>query len=248
MNLFKKAAIALIFVLFIAFSLIPIASANSAAPPALTIIVDFPPKDLSLSIRFDDGSTVEADLRIGNQRTGTAFYRFYHGFPTSAKPSQNGGTLVAQSNEINLEYPLPPNIFSTSNNLITLNMKTGTVTEGQPLSRSVLLISMRVSLTLLIEGLIFLAFGYRKRASWITFFIVNLITQGILNIILNIPFAPDFGLAILILCEVLVFVAEALSFSQILKEHTGGRAVAYALTANFASLILGGLLITYLPA
>ena len=36
-------------------------------------------------------------------------------------------------------------------------------------------------MTLLIEGALFFAFGFRKKLSWVLFIIINLITQGLLN-------------------------------------------------------------------
>jgi lysylphosphatidylglycerol synthetase-like protein (DUF2156 family) len=94
----------------------------------------------------------------------------------------------------------------------------------------------------------FLIFGFRDKRSWITFLIMNLLTQGILNVILNeaSPFA-SYLIFNLIFMEFFVFIAEIIGILVLIKEHGRFRRVSYTLVANLASLVLGGYLITALP-
>jgi hypothetical protein len=116
------------------------------------------------------------------------------------------------------------------------------------LSRSILLVSMRIILTLAIEAIIFRLFGFRNKKSWIAFLIINLITQGALNIWLN-GFAPlaSYLVFTLIFGEILVFIAEIIAFSALIKEHRRWRILLYVITANLLSLFAGGYMITVLP-
>lgn len=176
-----------------------------------------------------------------------SYYRFFYGMVASANPSLEGATLIVQSSENNFECLLPESSFSQYNNLLTLNVENQSITEGQSPARLFLLISMRVILTLIIEGLIFFAFRYRNKMNWIAFIVINLITQGILNALLTGPNLGSYWIFGFVFYEIIIFIAEIIAFALILKGHKKSRAVVYALTANFASLILGGVLISYLP-
>jgi hypothetical protein len=109
-------------------------------------------------------------------------------------------------------------------------------------------VSLRVVLTLLIEGLLFYLFGFRRKSSWIAFLVINLLTQGVLNIQLNnaVPFT-GYLIFNLIFMELVVLLVEMISFLSYVKEHGKLRRAAYAFIANLASLVLGGWLITVLP-
>ncbi len=70
-------------------------------------------------------------------------------------------------------------------NLYTLDYESKTLTEGTSSSRAWIYALVRLLLTLIIEALIFFFFGFRKGKSWTLFIIINLVTQGVLNIWLN---------------------------------------------------------------
>jgi hypothetical protein len=246
MGRLKKLTVYFISILLITLTLAPTAFANSAEPPNLTVIVSFPDNDLTLSIRFADGNITDAVQLQKEQKAWEAYYRFY-GMGASTGPSLEGATLIVHSSQKSFECSLPSSALSQYNNLITLNIENESIIEGQPLARSMLLVSMRVILTLLIEGLIFFAFEYRKKTSWIVFVVINLLTQGALNIALNGPNLGSYWIFGFALYEIIIFIVEAVAFALILKEYKKSRAIIYTLAANLASLILGGALISYLP-
>jgi len=255
-----KAAVALLIVLvafLITFTFVPAAYANSAEPPTLTAVVSFPPDDLELSIRFADGSTSHAFKLQKEQKAWETYFRFFRWmteqpetFPDTfleEGPLLTGAVLVVQSSEVNFETPLPESVLGQYNTLLTLDLASQSLTEGQSAARVPLLVSMRVILTLLVEGLIFLAFGYRTLRSWITFVAVNLVTQGALNLLFIGPDMGSYMILGLVFVEFFVLLVEMLVFVLLLKEHKKSRAVVYALVANIASLILGGVLLSFLP-
>ena len=103
---------------------------------------------------------------------------------------------------------------------------------------------LRVILTILIELLAGLLFGYRKKREILVIVCTNIVTQGLLNLALAI-LSYEGGLLtwiiILPILEVIVFALEAVIYAFLLKseEKGRGRAVLYALAANILSFGLG---------
>lgn len=97
--------------------------------------------------------------------------------------------------------------------------------------------------TLLIEGVLLLVFGYAWRKNWKAFLAVNLATQGALAAFLSINitrYGAGFWFMLgFIPVEIIIAAVEAGLFRLLLKGHSKGRAVAYGLTANMASAVLG---------
>ena len=224
-----------------------VAQANAAEPPGLTVLVSNPPAALSVSLRLA-GSPAGASVTLREERVAwEAYYRFYyHASPRDAD-SLEGAVLQVQSSEGDFSCPLPGTAFATYNNLVTLDLRTRTLSTGQPAWRTPLLVALRVTLTLLLEGLVFLLFGYRTRRSWLAFAAVNLLTQGGLNALITGPgssayfvFGYGFG-------ELVVMAVETAAFACLLREHGRGRAALCAVAANAVSLLAGGLLLHFLP-
>ena len=223
------------------------AQANAAEPPGLTVLVSHPPASLSLSIRLA-GAPAGESVALREERVAwEAYYRFYYHTAPRDADCLEGAVLQVQSSQGDFSCPLPDRAFATYNNLITLNLQTRTLSYGQPAWRTPLLVALRVTLTLLLEGLVFLLFGYRTRRSWLLFAAVNLLTQGGLNALITGPgssayfvFAYGFG-------EMVVMAVEAAAFACLLREHGRGRAALCAVAANAASLFAGGLLLHFLP-
>lgn len=229
----------ILLTLFICFSVKLTCFANSAEPPSIIIIVSNAPDDLEINIAFED--------EIYKGRKISKVIEKYYTFYSREMQNLNDYILIVstdnESYEIKLDKPL-----EKYNNIFTLDLKSHTLTEGKLLSRSIFLVSMRIALTLAIEGIIFWIFGFKRKNSWITFLIINLITQGALNIWIN-GIIPTQGYIIfgLIFGEIFIFIAEIVAFLLFIKEHNSLRKVLYILTANFISLIAGGYIITILP-
>jgi hypothetical protein len=222
-------------------SVLPITpAANSAEPPSVIVLVNDPPGDLSIELLSGESRTAAAVRRVAWE----GYYIFYsHSIQTGAeyvlRVTANGETY-----ERRLGTPL-----RSYNNVFTLNVESGELKPGEYPFRSTLLISMRILLTLLIEGIIFRLFGFRQKRSWIVFTAVNLVTQGALNIWLSGGGFQIRSYLILglIFMEVFVLAAEMTAMPILIKEHKSGRVLIYTAAANIASLIAGGYIITYLP-
>lgn len=237
----KRKVITLLIMIFAISYFFPGTTyANSAEPPALIIILKNAPEDVSISI-LSDGFKEEGKKRKTAWETYYAFYRRDIG-------NNNEITLNVSGDGISYNQIVGKQYLTGYNSIITLDFARQSIAGGKLLSRSILLVTLRVFLTLLTEGVIFFLFGFRSKKSWITFLVMNLLTQGILNIVLNgaSPFA-SYLIFNLIFMEFFVFAAEIISVLAFISEHGRFRRISYALTANLISLILGGYLITLLP-
>lgn len=226
---------------------VTLAYGNSAEPPCFTIIVHSPPSDLSISLRLENNKQTNLVVLDKDQKAWEAYYRFFYHSGGFKNADLESATLVIQSSSKSFECSLPASTFSTYNNLLTLDLKHESITIGQSPLRIPLLVSLRVGLTLLIEGLIFFFFGYRQKASWIAFLVINLITQGGLNMLLSGPNLGYLWIFAFLLGEFIVLITEIIAFSLFVKESEKSKVIVYVIIANIMSLIIGGMLISYLP-
>lgn len=232
------------------------ALANSAEPPCVTVLVLAPPGDLELTIEFDSAQGEEPQRLSGERMLWEGYYRF-HGRWNVDPEGLTGAKLVVETGGESFALTIDPTGFARYNNLITLDVGGRQLLYGQPWWRQPLLIFLRVSLTLVLEGLVFLLFGYRQKRSWLVFLLVNLVTQLGVNLCIYCVASPTalepyaaliyLGLLLYTPMEILVLVAEAIAFPRLVKEHRKRRAVGYAFVANLFSWALGGALLAVLP-
>ncbi len=228
-------------VLLAAFYFMPvIAYANAAEPPSLIIIMKNAPEDVSVSV-------VSSNSMAEGKKSKTAWETYYT-FYKRDLGSDTDIILRVSGDVIDYEQTIGKKYLEGYNNILTLDVSAQTISAGKVLSRSILLVALRVFLTLGIEGIVFFLFGFRDKTSWLAFLLMNLLTQGILNVILNraSPFA-SYLIFNLVLMEFWVFAAEIIGVLALIKEHGRFRRVSYVLVANLASLVVGGYLITVLP-
>ena len=211
--------------------------ANSAGPPSILIIVPYAPDDLQITL-VPDG--VQAD------RTDKAFESYFTFYLVDMKAGAYTLEISTGDKSFQKTVTLYPRSYD---NTWVLNLDKGILTAGMPLSRSVMLVSLRVLATLLLEGLVFWGFGYRRKKSWIIFLVVNLLTQGILNVSLDLSSNPldSYIIFQLVLGEVMVFITEIVLFLILIDEKSASMTFLYVICANMLSLFAGGFLITALP-
>lgn len=237
----KYKTIISIYMLLILFSSLTPCLANSAEPPSILIIVSNAPDDLEISISSKDFLYKSNKV---NKKIET-YFLFYNS--EIQMRNVNDYNLKISTNKENYEIKFDKPI-KTYSNVYTLNLKSKTLTEGKNFSRSILLVTLRIILTIVIEAFVFLLFKFKNKKSYISFIIINLITQGALNIWIN-GFIPSQGYLIfaLIIGEFFVVAFEILAFLIFVKEHKKFRTILYVISANALSLIVGGFIITILP-
>ncbi len=239
----KKSIFVLILLLCTLLAAIP-AFANSAEPPGMIIIAPGIPEDAVITLEVPDGEMT--DWRV--QKTTKLWesqYRLYYHFNDG---DISRARLRVTVGEASFTVVLPEGDYQGYKTVLTLDYKNQTLTLGQEPWRQPVLTAVRILLTLLTEGLIFWLFGFRRKLSWGIFFIVNLLTQGWLNITVNsYAFASGYWVFALVAMEAVIFIGESIAFPLALSEKKPWQRVVYALTANAVSLAVGLLLIGRLP-
>jgi hypothetical protein len=245
MNKTGKRLLLVMVLCTLMISIIPIAArANSAEPPALVILINNPPDDLSIVLVSNENQTKVSVGRVA--------WEGYCVFYSRDMKTSSEYTFKVTANGEYFECTLDT-FLRQYNNVFTLDISNKKLTPGTYPFRSVLLVAIRVLLTLLLEGIIFWLFGYRQKRSWLIFFAINLVTQGALNLWLNsggilmLSLMSSYLILSLILGEFFVFAVEIITFPIFINEHKKSRILIYAFIANLISLITGGYIISVLP-
>lgn len=234
----------LLMVLLLVLSVPVTASANSAEPPGIIVIVMNAPEDVTLTMEFPGPTEDETHVRHSAAAWEQHFRFYYH----TDMENLEKAVIRVTSSEGSFTCPLPDGVNNGYNNLLTLNYTKQTLTLDQPAWRQPLYIATRVALTLLIEGILFFLFGFRAKRSWAVFLAVNLITQLWVNIFAaSHAFSGGYWALGYFGIELLILLAESILFPAATREKKKWLCVLYALAANFASLIVGGWLISNLP-
>lgn len=221
-----------VFVFTTSFS-VPV-YANSAAPPSLTIVVLNAPDEIEI---YSADGTEKAYREFS---LSDPLFRFYESgtFP-------NAIVIRAEGRETLLE--LPAENISGYDKYAVLDYKTMELSVGQPVWRAPLLIFLRVSFTLIIEGIVFILFGFRTKRDAAVFLTVNILTQAALNVIILTETNTSFLMVELIFLEIVIFIIEAAAYCFLFTEHSKGERVIFSFIANLASLFIGGAAIYLLP-
>ncbi|NLL81984.1 MAG: hypothetical protein GX231_06730 [Tissierellia bacterium] len=235
-----RKPLSVIFILFVLLMNIGnISYGNAAEPPSLMIIVANAPEDLEISIGKDDTYT---DAKVIDKVIEKYYYFYYRD-----TKEISDYILNVKTNNLEYEVSFEKPLYSYQN-IYSLNLDSQTLIPGKSMSRSITLVSMRIIITLIIEGIVFWLFAFRQRRSWKIFLIINLITQGALNIWINSLFPIQSYLFIgLIFLELLILIAESIVILLKIKEHRKGRKLLYVISANLLSLVAGGYILTILP-
>lgn len=220
-------------------------NANSAMPPSLTVMVINPPDDLEISLQVA-GAENHFEKAVVYKQAWESFFKFYPISSQGYEPINiNGATLIVTSSEKNFKISLPE--LEEYSAFVTLDFVKETLKIGAPAWRGPVLVSARVILTLVLEGLVFYLVGYRQKRSWVVFLAINLITQITLNALISGPQIYGYALYFFFLLESLIFIIEAIAFPLLLKEGSTWKAVWFSLLANFVSLVVGGWILINLP-
>ena len=116
-------------------------------------------------------------------------------------------------------------------------------------------LAVRIVLTIVIEMLVALLFGFREKKQLVILAVVNIITQILLNVGLNIINYNSGSMAFTIfyvLLEVVVFIVEAILYCTLLKNASMKKKknwyyVLYSFIANLVSFIAGMIIANVIP-
>lgn len=116
-------------------------------------------------------------------------------------------------------------------------------------------LAVRIVLTIVIEMLVALLFGFREKKQLVILAVVNIITQILLNVGLNIINYNSGSMAFSIfyvLLEIVVFILEAILYCTLLKKASITKKknwyyVLYSFIANLVSFVAGMIIANVIP-
>lgn len=228
-----------------------VALANSAEPPGIVVLATNAPDDLTINLEIP-GVDGEIFIKESRKMWEQYFRIYYHGAFSENTEHMKEAVLRVSSSEKSFTCPIPDflQIRYKHNTILVLDYENETISVGQPAYREPVLITARLVLTFIIEGVIFFLLGFRKKRSWLVFVILNLLTQGWLNLSISgadIGGGSSYVMLGFIGIEIVIFLVESIIMGALIKEHKWYRRVGCALLANAVSLGLGMLIINYLP-
>ncbi|WP_418483174.1 hypothetical protein [Dysosmobacter sp.] len=182
-----------------------------------------------------NGAPMWGDL-IGSDAGGVRLHSFrYHGVPDTYRI-----ILVTKSGESWVSGVLHRATLQSS---ATVDWAARTANAPSPAMAYALQFLCTLLPTLLIEGLLLFAFGYRSKRSWLVFLLVNLVTQGGFAVYLAVTVlnhgVSGWSLIFYIPIEVIITLVELLLYRRLLTEKNKARAAVYAIAANLCSAVLG---------
>ena len=190
------------------------------------------------------GAPIQGELYSeSTDASGNALHVFgYHGVPSTYRI-----ILVTESGKVWISDTLERKVLQSS---VTVHWSDDTehTTVTVPSTVTGYLLQFLATLvpTLLIEGILLLLFQYSWKQNWKAFLLVNLVTQGVLaaaSSVLNLQNGAALWNYFLFLLpmEAVVLLIELYLYAGrgLLTGHSKGRAALYAVTANFASAVIG---------
>ena len=183
-----------------------------------------------------NGAPMRGDLAGEDTGLGTRLHTFgYHGVPDTYRI-----ILVTKSGESWVSDTLHRATLQSS---VTVDCAGRTTNVPSPAMAYALQFLCTLLPTLLIEGLLLFAFGYRSRRSWLVFLLVNLVTQGGFALYLAVTVlnhgVSGWSLLFYIPIEIIITAVELLCYRRLLTEKGKGRATGYAVAANVCSAVVG---------
>ncbi len=234
--MYKKIVVSLL--IFILLSSV-ITYANSAEVPSVVIIVDDAPYDLEITFITDD-----EEIKSDKSTKRSEMY-FSLGMYDLKSNEIKSIRMTSSTDTFLLDF----DGLTKYNSVFRLNYEDRTLKQGKGVLRSIKLILTRVFLTLIIEGCVFYLFGFRDDDSIMIFLVINLLTQGFLNLWINTLQPLDYYGVImtLVIAEFIIVVLELIGFLKYIDEKGKFTISAYVITANLVSMILGMIIIPSLP-
>ncbi len=205
----------------------------------------FDPVKFNILLTLQDGDWAPALVQgtsapLFGTLTGTAEgKRMVHHFSYFGTPDRFKMIIVAPDNSLTISPVLDRTAFQMT---LTYDYETGRITTRSAFVSYLIQILSTLIPTLIIEGIILLLFGFSLRKNWPWFLVVNLVTQVLLTAVVGTAAISSGMLTAILLSvpvEAAILIIETIAFAFLLRQHSKGRRIAYAITANLVSLIAG---------
>lgn len=102
--------------------------------------------------------------------------------------------------------------------------------------------------TLIVEGILLLAFGFSSKQNWKKFLYVNLITQILLTATMGQALIKGgllMAMIVQFIIELLILIGESTAYAFLLEGHGRGRRIGYGITANLCTWAMGAFIIVF---
>lgn len=152
--------------------------------------------------------------------------------------------MVTESGEVYLSDVQERTVLQSS---VTLNWNRQSLSSPPVWAGYLLQFAATFFPTLILEGLLLILFGLSKsRRNWLSFLLVNLLTQGALALWCSMTFMKS-GVSIMFLilfipAELIILLVETLLYRRCLVHPNPNRVRIYAIFANLCSALLGWVL------
>lgn len=179
---------------------------------------------------------------IGEEKDGKIFHHFgYVGVPNSFKI-----IVVTKDGTVKISDQYDRKSFVSN---MVYDFHENTLRTRSPITLAYLLQFMTTCIpTLLIEGILLLAFGFFGKKNWTIFLWANLMTQVFLTVTLGTALIRSGLLAAMLVqipVELGILVVETIVYNFLLEGRSRGRRIGYGITANLCTWVLGFFMITF---
>ena len=250
----------LLLILLLTFSLSGQAMAAAPGafyhPPALTILVMNAPADLKVTVTMDkNGQAVEAVTEPEKRMWETRFRLYREAVWRIGSWYGNsydfaGAVLTAESGEGSFTVSVPSEQLKRGepDDVLTLDLKTRTLTVGAPAWRAPLLFFLRAALGMLAEAAVLYLYGFRFRQSWTVLLIVTLISKGILSwVVRNWMNIIPSAYVVFLVGILIASMGEIIAYTVFMEEDSRDRITGFAAAAAALSGIVSFLAVIFLP-
>lgn len=216
------------------------ARADSLPIPTITIAIRHPPKDLKVEFLLANGEWHLGSKRIDPWDTYFVYsdWELDKNMPTAIRASDAGQS-------IQLTLPQREGKYSS---LYALNLEARTLTPDTLPPIAFTLALPRLAVTIVCEGIVFFLFGFRQKRSWFLYLGINVLTQGILNVILYNCRMDELGIALLIsLMEAGIIGLETVIVVFAVREQNIARRIICPILANIVSYLAGFAVVGLFP-
>lgn len=152
--------------------------------------------------------------------------------------------IVTESGTVKVSDVVEKSVYQQ---VFSLDFADMTVKTSQSAAKSYLIqFASTFAPTLIIEFLLLFAFGLSPKKYWWAIIAVNLATQLFLTLVLACNPGILYGgfIFLFVMLELVVMLIEVAAYLVIMKKERLWKRIVYAVTANVASAVVGGILLT----
>lgn len=224
-------------------------------PPVLTVLTLHAPDDLTVTIiikKENKTIPVEAEAK---HRVWEWQHRLYRAEARQIKAwygnhiDLKDAELVFTGGGETRAVVIPDEMLTVrgAEDYVTMDWQTGQLSRGLPGYRTPLLYAMWIGIAVLIEGVFFFCYGFRKGKSWLMFLLINLVTQGLQHTLAAGMNLTPYMRSIYVGSIPVLILVEMVAFVMLVDELPRDKTITFAVVGNLVSQAALGVLLPVLP-